>query len=104
MRNLEETFEYDNQNRLKRVRLGPTLTGASVYGGYDHQRIFMDEHVGNRHRTKITGPSGVYAAVMTKNGSNCPLPNMYSTSITKLLRYIIIYSRIAEKTFFDYFY
>ena len=72
--------------------------------GYDHQRIFMDEHVGNRHRTYLTGPTGVYAAMMTKNGSNCPLPYKCSTSITKLLRYIIIYSRIAEKTFFDYFY
>ena len=163
MRNLEKTFEYDNQNRLKRVRLGPTLTGASVYDsygrmtaktangqvvfydaefsttakphamdaattssgvfpaaaqtvaytgfdkvrkikqgndslcytyGYDHQRIFMDEHVGNRHRTKryvgnceyitktngnvtdtqwltyLTGPTGVYAVVATENGRN----------------------------------
>jgi hypothetical protein len=34
MRNLEETFEYDSQNRLKKVRLGPTLTGASVYDSY----------------------------------------------------------------------
>ena len=62
--------------------------------GYDHQRISMDEHVGNRHRSKryvgsceyitetnsnvtdtqwltyLTGPTGVYAVVMTKNGSN----------------------------------
>ena len=163
MRNLEETFEYDSQNRLKRVRLGPTLTGASVYDsygrmtaktangqlifydaefgttakphamdaattvaenfpqatqtitytgfdkvkkikqgadslcytyGYDHQRILMEEHVGNRHRTKryvgnceyitktngnvtdtqwltyLTGPTGVYAVVATENGRN----------------------------------
>ena len=161
MRNLEETFEYDSQNRLKKVRLGPTLTGASVYDsygrmtaktangqlifydaefgttakphamdaattvaenfpqatqtitytgfdkvskvkqgndslcytyGYDHQRILMEEHVGNRHRTKryvgnceyitktngnvtdtqwltyLTGPTGVYAVVATENG------------------------------------
>ena len=68
MKNLEETFEYDNQNRLKRVRLGPTLTGASVNDSYDHQRIFMDEHVGNRHRTYLTGPTGVYAVVVTENG------------------------------------
>ncbi len=161
MSNLEETFEYDSQNRLKKVRLGPTLTGASVYDsygrmtaktangqlifynaefgttakphamdaattvaenfpqvtqtitytgfdkvskvkqgndslcytyGYDHQRILMEEHVGNRHRTKryvgnceyitktngnvtdtqwltyLTGPTGVYAVVATENG------------------------------------
>ena len=161
MRNLEETFEYDSQNRLKKVRLGPTLTGASVYDsygrmtaktangqlvfydaefgitakphamnaattvaenfpqvsqtvtytgfdkvskvkqgndslcytyGYDHQRILMEEHMGNRHRTKryvgnceyitktngnvtdtqwltyLTGPTGVYAVVATENG------------------------------------
>ena len=161
MSNLEETFEYDSQNRLKKVWLGPTLTGASVYDsygrmtaktangqlifydaefgttakphamdaattvaenfpqvtqtitytgfdkvskvkqgndslcytyGYDHQRILMEEHVGNRHRTKryvgnceyitktngndteeqwltyLTGSTGIYAVVMTKSG------------------------------------
>ncbi|MBQ3355022.1 MAG: hypothetical protein IJL04_00555 [Bacteroidales bacterium] len=163
MKNLQETFTYDDMNRLKKVRLGPTLTGASVYDsygrmtaktangqlifynaefgttakphamdaattvaenfpkvtqtitytgfdkvskvkqgndslcytyGYDRQRVFMEEHVGNRHRTKryignceyitknngnvtdtqwltyLTGPTGVYAVVMTKNGSD----------------------------------
>ena len=62
--------------------------------GYDRQRIFMEEHVGNKVRTKryvgnceyvtktqnnatderwltyLTGPTGVYAVVMTKNGQN----------------------------------
>ncbi|MBQ1666462.1 MAG: hypothetical protein II063_00605 [Prevotella sp.] len=54
MRNLEETFEYDSQNRLKRVRLGPTLTGASVYDSYGRmtaktangQLIFYDAEFG----------------------------------------------------------
>ncbi|MBQ3355021.1 MAG: VCBS repeat-containing protein [Bacteroidales bacterium] len=162
IRNLEETFEYDSQNRLTEIRLRPTLTGASVYDsygrmttkiadgipvffdatfsvakphamdgattssgvfpddpqtitytgfdkvskiklgndslcytyGYDRQRVFMEEHVGNRHRTKryvgnceyvteseggsdsehwltyLSGPMGVYAVVLTKSGSS----------------------------------
>lgn len=136
MKNLEETFIYDNQNRFTEVWLGTTQTGVSAYDsygrmttktadgndvfsnavfnlakphamdaattssgvfpvdpqtvtytsfdkvkkikqgndsvcftyGYDHQRIFMDEHVGNRHRTYLTGPTGVYAVVVTENG------------------------------------
>ena len=34
MRNLEETFDYDNQNRLTEVRLVTTLTGAMSYDSY----------------------------------------------------------------------
>lgn len=54
MSNLEETFEYDSQNRLKKVWLGPTLTGASVYDSYGRmtaktangQLIFYDAEFG----------------------------------------------------------
>ncbi len=163
MRNLQETFGYDLQNRLTEVRLGTTPTGASSYDsygrmtsktaggqavfssavysttakphamdaattaegvfpamaqtvtytgfdkadkikqgtdsicyayGYDHQRIFMEEHVGNTTRTKryvgnceyvtettgnatasrwltyLTGSTGVYAVVVTANNAN----------------------------------
>ena len=163
MRNLEETFCYDSQNRLTEVWLGATLTGTSAYDsygrmtaktadglpvfsnavfnttpkphamdaattvagvfpsaaqtvtytgfdkvgkvrqgndslcytyGYDHQRIFMEEHVGNLTRTKryvgncelvtesdgnstvtrwltyLTGPTGVYAVVVTQDGTD----------------------------------
>ena len=62
--------------------------------GYDHQRIFMEEHVGNNVRTKryvgnceyvtetsgnttasrwltyLSGPTGVYAVVVTENNVN----------------------------------
>lgn len=34
MRNLEETFEYDSQNRLTGIRLGAMPTGASEYDTY----------------------------------------------------------------------
>ena len=34
MRNLQETFTYDNQNRLTGVRLGTVQTGTSAYDGY----------------------------------------------------------------------
>lgn len=33
MRNLEETFTYDSQNRLTGVWLGSARTGASAYDG-----------------------------------------------------------------------
>ena len=163
MRNLQETFTYDNQNRLTGVWLGSVQTGTSAYDGYgrmttktadsqavfsnavysttakphamdaaetlsgvfpsqqqnisytcfdkvsqimqgnnslnytygyDHQRIFMEEHVGANVRTKryvgnceyvtetsgntttqkwltcLTGPTGVYAVVVTENNAN----------------------------------
>ena len=52
--------------------------------GYDHQRIFMEEHVGNceyvtetmgnttasRWLTYLTGSTGVYAVVVTANNAN----------------------------------
>lgn len=34
MKNLEEIFQYDSQNRLTEVRLGTTQTGASAYDSY----------------------------------------------------------------------
>ncbi len=34
MRNLEETFRYDDQNRLTEVMLGTVCTGASAYDSY----------------------------------------------------------------------
>ena len=163
MRNLEETFGYDSQNRLTGVWLNLTQTGSSAYDsygrmtaktadgqpvfsnavfnttakphamdaaatvigvfpatpqtvtytgfdkvskvkqgndslcytyGYDHQRIFMEEHVGNTTRTKryvgncefvtesdgsntsslwrtfVAGPYGVFAVVESRNGFN----------------------------------
>ena len=163
VKNVEEKFQYDSQNRLTEVRLGTTLTGASSYDsygrmtaktadgqavfsnavysttakphaldaattaegvfpataqtvtytgfdkvskvkqgndsicytyGYDHQRIRMEEHVGNTTRTKryvgnceyvtettgnttasrwltyLTGSTGVYAVVVTANNAN----------------------------------
>ena len=161
MRNLEETFTYDSQNRLTGVWLGASQTGSSAYDGYgrmtaktaggqpvfsnavynttakphaitsaqttaglfpsdaqsitytgfdkvgkvkqgndslcytygyDRQRILMEEHVGGLTRTKryvgncefvtesdgtttaeycltyLTGPTGVYAVVVTEGG------------------------------------
>ena len=163
VKNLEEIFQYDSQNRLTEVWLGATQTGASAYDsygrmtsksaggqavfssavysttakphaldaattaegvfpataqtvtytgfdkvskvkqgndsicyayGYDHQRIFMEEHIGSTVRTKryvgnceyvtettgntttshwltyLTGSTGVYAVVVTANNAN----------------------------------
>lgn len=99
---MKPSVAYTGFDKVKKLKQGADSLCYTY--GYDHQRIFMDEHVGNRHRSKITGSTGVYAVVVTENGSNSPLPYKCSTSITKLLRYSIIYSRIAEKPFFDYFY
>lgn len=71
MRNVEETFGYDSQNRLTGITLkrpsGQTVTytgfdkvrtvrqgndSVTYSYGFDHQRIRMDEHVGSRTRTK----------------------------------------------------
>ena len=104
MKNFTERFQYDSQNRLTEVRHGTsqnvTYTGFDKASkvkqgndsicytyGYDRQRIFMEEHVGNTTRTKryvgnceyvtettgnttasrwltyLTGSTGVYAVV-----------------------------------------
>jgi len=79
MKNLQETFTYNS---------------ICYTYGYDRQRIFMEEHVGNTTRTKryvgncelvtesdgnststhwltyLTGPTGVYAVVVTQNGTD----------------------------------
>ena len=71
-----------------------TFTDDAYTYGHDRQRIFMEEHVGNTVRTKryvgnceyvtettgnnstsqcltyLTGPTGVYAVVVTVNGAN----------------------------------
>ncbi len=38
MRNLEETFRYDDQNRLTDVQLGAVCTGASAYDSYGRMK------------------------------------------------------------------
>ncbi len=106
-----ESFTYGNMNRL--IETFPSTPQAMTYTGfdkadkikqgndslcytygYDRQRIFMEEHVGNTTRTKhyvgnceyvtettgntttsrwltyLSGPTGVYAVVETENGTN----------------------------------
>ena len=127
VKNLEEIFQYDSQNRLTEVWLGPHAMDAATTAegvfpataqtvtytgfdkadkikqdndsicytyGYDHQRIFMEEHIGSIVRTKryvgnceyvtettgnttasqwltyLTGSTGVYAVVVTANNAN----------------------------------
>ncbi len=106
MKNLEENFQYDSQNRVfPATAQSVTYTGFDKADkikqgndsicytyGYDHQRIFMEEHVGSLTRTKryvgncefvtesdgtttakycltyLTGLTGVYAVVESHNG------------------------------------
>ena len=108
MKNLEENFQYDSQNRVfPATAQSVTYTGFDKADkikqgndsicytyGYDHQRIFMEEHVGNNVRTKryvgnceyvtetmgnttasrwltyLTGSTGVYAVVVTANSTH----------------------------------
>jgi hypothetical protein len=59
VKNLEEIFQYDSQNRLTEVWLGTTLTGASAHDSY------------GRMTSKTAGgqavfSSAVYSTVRTK--------------------------------------
>ena len=107
MKNLEENFQYDSQNRVfPATAQSVTYTGFDKADkikqgndsicytyGYDHQRIFMEEHVGNTTRAKryvgnceyvtettgntnvsrwityLSGPTGLFAAVETENNT-----------------------------------
>ena len=87
-----QTVAYTGFDKVLKVKQG---SDSLVYGyGYDHQRIAMEEHVGNAVRTKryvgsceyvtettgnnstsqcltyLTGPTGIYAVVETENGTN----------------------------------
>ena len=111
MRNHKEAFGHNSTNRLIGVWLGASqciaYTGFDIIRkvmqgnkslnytyGYDHQRIFMEEHVSTNVRTKryvgnceyvtetsgnttasrwltyLSGPTGVYAVVVTENSVN----------------------------------
>ena len=90
--NMEETFTYDDMDRLTEVRMG---SDSLVYTyGHGHQRIAMEEHAGNTVRTKryvgacervtetmgslttdrwltyLSGPFGVFAVVERRQGVN----------------------------------
>ena len=89
---MEETFTYDDMDRLKDFKMG---NDSLVYTyGYGHQCIAMEEHVGNTVRTKryvgaceyvtetsglftlsktltyLSGPFGVFAVVERRQGVN----------------------------------
>lgn len=85
-----QTVTYTGFDKVKKIKQGADSLCYTY--GYDHQRIFMDEHVGNKHRAKryvgsceyitetdgnatdtqwltyLNGPTGVYAVVVTENG------------------------------------
>ena len=69
VRNLEETFDYDNQNRLTGIWLGTTQTGSSAYDGYgrmtaknsDGQAVFSNP-------TFATGKPHAMASATTAEG------------------------------------
>ncbi len=84
MRNLEETFEYDSQNRLKRVRLGPTLTGASVYDSYGR----MTAKTANGQLIFYNAEFGTTAK---------PLPPWYVFLLVFLIVFIIMYPLVFNK-------
>ena len=87
-----QTVAYTSFDKVSKVKQG---NDSICYAyGYDHQRVFMEEHVGNVTRTKryvgnceyvtesdgttstaywltyLTGPTGVYAVVVTENGDD----------------------------------
>ncbi len=85
-----QTITYTGFDKVSKIKQGNDSLCYTY--GYDHQRILMEEHVGNRHRTKryvgnceyitktngndteeqwltyLTGSTGIYAVVMTKSG------------------------------------
>lgn len=86
------SFAYTGFDKVSKVKQGNDSLCYTY--GYDRQRVFMEEHVGNRHRTKryvgnceyvteseggsdsehwltyLSGPMGVFAVVLTKSGSS----------------------------------
>ena len=87
-----QTVTYTGFDKVNKVKQG---TDSICYTyGYDHQRIYMEKHVGNTTRTKryvgsceyqtetmgnatssrwltyLSGPTGVYAVVVTLSGIN----------------------------------
>ena len=90
--NTPQSISYTHFDKAGKIKQGNDSLCYTY--GYDRQRIFMEEHVGNKVRTKryvgnceyvtktqnnatderwltyLTGPTGVYAVVMTKNGQN----------------------------------
>ena len=89
---MEEIFIHTGFDKVALVKQGNDSICYTY--GYDHQRIFMEEHVGSITRTKryvgsceyvterdgvstathwqtyLTGPTGVYAVVVTENNAN----------------------------------
>jgi RHS repeat-associated protein len=89
---MAQTVTYTGFDKVNKVKQGNDSICYTY--GYDHQRIFMEEHVGNTLRTKryvgnceyvtetsgnitaskwhtyLTGPTGVYAVVVTRNNEN----------------------------------
>ena len=87
-----QTVTYTGFDKADKIKQGNDSICYTY--GYDHQRIFMEEHVGNTTRTKryvgnceyvtettgnattqkwltsLTGPTGVYAVVVTQNNTN----------------------------------
>ena len=88
----DQTVAYTSFDKVSKVKQGNDSLCYTY--GYDHQRIFMEEHVGITSRAKryvgnceyitetngnitdtqwltyLSGPTGVYAVVMTKSGSD----------------------------------
>ena len=89
---MEELFTYTGFDKVSKMKQGNDSICYTY--GYDRQRVFMEEHVGNTTRTKryvgnceyvtettgnatttrwltyLTGPTGVYAIVVTENNTN----------------------------------
>ena len=87
-----QTVTYTGFDKVSKVKQGNDSICYTY--GYDHQRVFMEEHVGSATRTKryvgnceyvtettgnatttrwltyLTGPTGVYAVVVTENNTN----------------------------------
>ena len=87
-----QTVTYTGFDKVSKVKQGNDSICYTY--GYDHQRIFMEEHIGNNVRTKryvgnceyvtettgnatasrwltyLTGSTGVYAVVVTANNAN----------------------------------
>ena len=87
-----QTVTYTGFDKVSKVKQGNDSICYTY--GYDHQRVFMEEHVGGAIRTKryvgnceyvtetsgnattqkwltyLTGPTGVYAVVVTQNNTN----------------------------------